>query len=55
MVYSEVIMVKWIDGSIDSGSCKSERDAVDSSPDTYTYSQGLDAWHGVVGGENGHR
>lgn len=42
-----MIMVIWMYGSSDSDSCKSERDAVDPTLDTYTSSQGLDAWHGV--------
>lgn len=45
--YSKMIMVIWMYGSSDSDSCKSERDAVDPTLDTYTSSQGLDAWHGV--------
>ena len=48
--YSKMIMVIWMYGSSDSDSCKSERDAVDPTLDTYTSSQGLDAWQGVVKG-----
>ena len=40
-------MVISMDGSSDSDSCKSERDAVDLSLSIYTSSQGLDAWQGV--------